>query len=89
MIQETNEIKVITGRVVSTKMDKTAVVELIRKVRHKLYHKYVKRTTKLFIHDQDNNCNVGDVVAITQCKPISKRKTWRLVKIVESNNQAV
>lgn len=86
MSNDTNESRVIVARVVSTKMDKTAVVQIVRKVRHKLYNKYIKRFTKIFVHDEKNACNEGDLIAIAQCRPISKSKSWRLVKVVESAN---
>jgi small subunit ribosomal protein S17 len=84
MSNDTNELKVIVAHVVSAKMDKTAVVRIVRKVRHKLYNKYIKRFTKIFVHDEENVCNEGDLIAITECHPISRHKSWRLVKVVES-----
>lgn len=84
MSNDTKELRVIVARVVSKKMDKTAVVQIVRKVRHKLYNKYIKRFTKIFVHDEENACSEGDLIAIAQCRPISKHKSWRLVKVVES-----
>jgi small subunit ribosomal protein S17 len=72
----------ITARVVSTRMDKSASVEITRMVRHSLYGKYLRRRTKLLVHDEDNQCREGDVVRISQCRPISRRKSWRVVEIV-------
>ena len=70
------------GLVVSDKMDKTITVMMERKVRHPVYGKFVKRSTKVHAHDEDNVCKEGDTVIVEQCKPISKSKTWRLVKVV-------
>jgi small subunit ribosomal protein S17 len=70
------------GRVVSNKMDKSVTVAVERLVRHPVYGKYVRRTTKIMAHDEDNACSEGDVVAISECRPISKRKAWRVVEIV-------
>ncbi len=72
----------ITGRVVSNKMDKTIVVAVERKVPSTLYRKYVKRITKLSAHDEANQCKIGDVVMIKQCRPLSKNKTWTLVEVL-------
>jgi small subunit ribosomal protein S17 len=73
----------VTGRVVSNKMDKSITVLVERKVKHPVYGKYIKRSTKLHAHDANNECNEGDVVTISECRPISKTKTWMLDKIVE------
>lgn len=73
----------LTGRVVSNKMDKTVVVRIERKVSHPLYQKYIRRSSKLQAHDENNECNGGDLVMIEQCRQISKNKSWRLVKILE------
>ena len=72
--------------VVSDKMDKSAVVLIERKVKHPIYGKFVKKSTKLHIHDEDNECGVGDTVQITECRPVSKTKSWKLVKVVEKAN---
>ncbi|GMR08038.1 MAG: 30S ribosomal protein S17 [Gammaproteobacteria bacterium] len=73
----------LTARVVSDKMNKSITVMLERKVKHPLYGKYIRRSTKLHVHDENNECGVGDVVTIEQCRPISRTKSWRLVKVVE------
>ena len=73
----------MTGRVVSNKMDKSITVLIERSVRHPLYNKYIKRSTKMHAHDESNECNEGDLVQIQQCRPLSKTKSWRLVKIIE------
>ena len=75
--------RTIVGRVVSDKMDKSAVVMVERKVRHPLYGKYIRRSTKLHIHDENNECQMGDTVSIRKCRPISRTKFWRLVEIIE------
>ena len=79
-VTETN--RTIQGVVVSDKMDKTITVMMERKVRHPVYGKFVKRSTKVHAHDEENVCKEGDTVIVEQCKPISKSKTWRLVKVV-------
>ncbi len=71
------------GTVVKTKMDKSILVAMERKVAHPIYKKYFKKTTKLMAHDESNQCGVGDVVRIMETRPLSKLKKWRLVEIVE------
>ena len=75
--------RTITGKVVSSKMDKTISVSVERRVKHPLYGKYLRRTTKYMVHDEDNACNEGDLVIIRECRPVSRHKSWRLVEIVE------
>ncbi|WP_297528522.1 30S ribosomal protein S17 [Thiohalobacter sp.] len=75
--------RVLTGRVVSDKMDKSATVLIERRVKHPLYGKYIRRSTKYHVHDENNECREGDLVSIEQCRPISKTKSWRLVSVVE------
>ncbi len=75
--------RTVTGRVVSDKMDKTITVLVERRVKHPVYGKYIKRSTKLHAHDANNECQIGDLVTISECRPISKTKTWVLEKIVE------
>ncbi len=76
--------KVLNGIVVSNKMDKTIVVLVERKVKHPLYGKYLRRFSKMYAHDSENACHVGDLVLIKQCRPLSKTKHWSLIKIVTS-----
>ncbi len=83
MSEEAKLARTLTGRVVSDKMDKSAVVVVERKVRHPLYGKYIRRSTKLHIHDEQNECRLGDTVTIRQTRPVSKTKSWALVEIVE------
>jgi small subunit ribosomal protein S17 len=84
-----NEVKLrtITGKVVSNKMDKTITVLVERVVKHPVYGKYIKRSTKMMAHDEQNVCHEGDVVSITSCRPISKNKTFKLVAVLENANQ--
>ena len=77
------KLRTATGRVVSNKLDKTITVAIERKVKHPMYGKYIKRTSKVLAHDEQNDCNEGDTVAITECRPMSKHKSWRLVEVVE------
>ncbi|HTT02488.1 MAG TPA: 30S ribosomal protein S17 [Steroidobacteraceae bacterium] len=77
------ETKTLTGRVVSNKMQKTIAVEIERLVRHPTYGKYIRRTTKLLAHDEKNESREGDKVTIAQCRPLSHRKSWRLVAVLE------
>ena len=80
---ERNLRKTRTGRVISTKMQKTIVVAVEDHVKHPLYGKFVKRTYKLKAHDEENACNVGDTVKVMETRPLSKDKRWRLVEIME------
>jgi small subunit ribosomal protein S17 len=75
--------RTLIARVVSNKMEKSATVMIERLVKHPLYGKYIRRSTKLHIHDAENACGIGDKVMIEECRPISKTKSWRLVKILE------
>ncbi|AZL83785.1 MULTISPECIES: 30S ribosomal protein S17 [Aliivibrio] len=77
------KIRTMQGRVISDKMDKSIVVAIERMVKHPIYGKYIKRTTKLHAHDENNECGQGDLVVIRECRPLSKTKSWTLVNIVE------
>ena len=79
---ETQALRTVEGRVVSNKMDKTVTVLVERQVKHALYGKYIKRSTKLHAHDADNACNEGDVVRVTEIAPMSKTKNWRVVEVI-------
>ena len=83
MSETTETARTVTGKVTSNKMDKSATVMIERKVKHPVYGKYIRRSTKLHIHDAENACQEGDTVVIEQCRPISRTKSWRLVAIVE------
>jgi small subunit ribosomal protein S17 len=75
--------KVMRGTVTSNKMQKTVVVQVDRKVRHPLYEKFISKRTKLYAHDENNEAKVGDVVEVAQTRPISKLKSWRVVRVVQ------
>ena len=75
--------RTLTGTVVSNKMNKTISVSVERLVKHPTYGKYVRRMTKLLAHDENNECRAGDTVAIAECRPLSRHKAWRLVRVIE------
>jgi len=81
--EERGNRKVRVGTVVSNKMDKTIVVAIQNKVKHKLYGKTVNKTKKIKVHDEENTCQVGDRVRVAETRPLSKEKRWRLVEIIE------
>ncbi len=83
MSEEKKLVRTLTGRVVSDKMEKSAVVLVERRVKHPLYGKYIRRSTKFHIHDENNECREGDTVTIQECRPVSKTKSWKLVEVVE------
>ncbi|WP_113908038.1 30S ribosomal protein S17 [Aliidiomarina celeris] len=80
---EAKNIRTLQGRVVSNKMDKSIVVAIERKVKHPIYGKYIKRTTKVHAHDENNTCREGDLVSIKETRPVSKTKSWALVDVLE------
>ena len=80
---ERNLRKERIGVVVSTKMDKSIIVAVKRKVKHPIYGKFINKTKKLMAHDEANSCNIGDTVRISETRPLSKNKTWRLIEIIE------
>lgn len=86
-MEHNKKIKLLTGTVVSDKMNKTAVVLFERKVKHPKYGKYIKKSTKYKIHDEENKCRLGDVVTITEVRPISKDKSWKLVEVLGSKGK--
>jgi small subunit ribosomal protein S17 len=83
MSEQTSGNRTLQGRVVSDKMDKTITVLVERRVKHPLYGKFVRRSTKVHAHDDANECGIGDLVVVEQCRPLSKSKSWRLVKVLE------
>lgn len=83
MNTETKVAHTLTGRVASDKMNKTVTVLIERLVPHPMYGKYVRRSTKLHAHDEQNECRQGDLVMIEQCRPLSKTKSWRLVRVLD------
>ncbi|NMB83118.1 MAG: 30S ribosomal protein S17 [Ignavibacteria bacterium] len=82
-MEKRNTRKIRIGSVVSNKMSKSIIVAIERRVAHPIYKKYFKKTTKLMAHDEKNECGLGDIVKIMETRPLSKRKKWRLVEIVE------
>lgn len=83
MSEQERTARTVYGRVVSNRADRTITVLVERRVQHPLYGKYIRRSTKLHAHDANNECNEGDLVAIEQCRPLSKTKSWRLIKVLE------
>lgn len=83
MAEVEKKVRNVTGKVVSDKMDKTIVVMVERSYPHPLYGKYVRRSTKLHAHDEENTARAGDLVTIQECRPLSKSKSWKLVEVVE------
>ena len=84
MSEAKKRTRTLTGKVVSNKMDKSITVLVERRVRHPVYGKYMTKSSKVHAHDEKNECNVGDVVSLSESKPISKTKSWQLVSILEN-----
>ena len=87
MSEEAKVQRTVIGRVVSDKMDKTVSVAIERQIKHPTYGKYIRRTTKVLAHDESNDCKAGDRVAISECRPVSKNKSWKVVDIVERSSE--
>ena len=87
-MSEQKKTHVLTGKVVSNKMDKTITVSVERLVTHPTYGKILRRRTKIKAHDEKNECHEGDIVTITQCRPLSRHKSWTLVEVVERATSA-
>ena len=83
MTEQNTNNRTLTGRVVSDAMDKSITVLVERRVKHPLYGKFLRRSTKIHAHDESNQCNKGDVVRVEQCRPLSKTKAWRLLEVIE------
>jgi len=83
--KQSSTVRRIVGRVVSNKMNKSVTVSVERLVKHAVYGKYIRRTSKILAHDEDNSCNEGDMVAIAECRPLSKHKSWRVVEVLEKS----
>ena len=88
MSEEAKEVskkgrRAVTGRVISDKMDKTVSVSVERLIKHPVYGKYIRRTSKLLAHDESNECRAGDRVTISECRPVSKKKAWTVVNVIE------
>lgn len=86
MSEQTSSNRTLQGRVVSDKMDKSVTVMVERQVKHPLYGKFIRRSSKVHAHDENNECGIGDLVIVEQCRPLSKSKNWRLVEVVEKAN---
>ena len=78
------KIRSVIGQVVSDRMDKTASVEVVRQLRHPLYGKYIRRSTKILVHDEENQARIGDRVRIRECRPHSRLKAWELIEVLET-----
>ena len=87
MSEQEKLVRTLTGKVVSDKMDKSIVVKIERRVKHPVYGKYVSKSSKLKAHDENNECKIGDTVTIAESRPLSKTKSWALVKIEERASQ--
>lgn len=87
MSDKNEGLRTVMGRVTSNKMDKTITVQVERVVKHSVYGKYIKRSTKIMAHDEQNQCKEGDIVSITSCRPLSKNKTFKLVEVLEIGNK--
>jgi small subunit ribosomal protein S17 len=87
-MQQEKVQRTLTGSVTSNAMDKSITVMIERRMKHPVYGKYIKRSTKLHVHDENNECGKGDLVVIEQCRPMSKTKSWKLVEIIEKAEQA-
>ncbi len=83
MEKQEQKIRTVMGKVVSNKMDKSIVVLTERRVKHPIYGKFMSKSTKIHAHDENNDCGIGDVVTIKECRPLSKTKSWTLVEVVE------
>jgi len=86
MSEQAVENRTLQGRVVSDKMDKSITVVIERRVKHPLYGKFVRKSSKVHAHDENNECQIGDVVVVEQCRPLSKTKAWRFIKLIERAN---
>ena len=82
-VEKKGSARTLKGKVVSNKMEKTIAVEIERLIKHARYGKYIRRTTKLLAHDEKNECRAGDTVAISECRPLSRHKSWTLVRVIE------
>ena len=86
-VAQADQVRALTGRVTSNKMDKTITVLIERTEKHPLYGKFIRRSTKLHAHDENNECREGDTVQIAQCRPLAKTKSWTLVKVIERSKE--
>ena len=83
VIIETGVRRAVRGRVISARMDKSITVLVVRQFKHPLYKKYIRRSTRLHAHDESNDCKEGDTVLIEECRPISKTKSWQVIRVLE------
>lgn len=86
MSEQTETNRTLQGRVVSDKADKSITVQIERRVKHPIYGKFIRRSTKVHAHDENNECRIGDTVVVEQCRPLSKTKKWRFIKLVDRPN---
>ena len=86
MSEDTQMNRTLQGRVISDKMDKSITVQIERRVKHPIYGKFIRRSTKVHAHDENNECRIGDIVVVEQCRPLSKMKKWRFIKLVDRQN---
>ncbi len=86
-VEQATSQRTVTGKVISNKMNKTIVVQIEHRVKHPLYGKYLRRFSKMYAHDEENTCRIGDIVVIKQSRPLSKTKRWKLVEIVKREEQ--
>ncbi|KAF3980875.1 MAG: 30S ribosomal protein S17 [Methylococcales symbiont of Hymedesmia sp. n. MRB-2018] len=86
MTENKEKLRIVTGKVVSDKMDKSITVKVERLVKHPVYGKYIRRSTKYMAHDESNQAKQGDVVSITSCRPMSKNKTFKLVSVLDGSD---
>lgn len=85
----TNKKNTLQGIVSSNRMNKSVVVIVNRRIKHFLYRKFINKKTKFYVHDENNICSIGDIVEIKECRPISKKKSWILVKIIKKSNENI
>ena len=85
MENEKKRVRTVSGKVVSNKMDRSITVLTERRVKHPIYGKYMSKSSKLHAHDENNQCAIGDLVTIRECRPLSKTKSWTLVEVVSTN----
>ncbi|HSW93562.1 MAG TPA: 30S ribosomal protein S17 [Gammaproteobacteria bacterium] len=88
-VEQKTPARVVVGKVISNLMDKTIVVQVERRVMHPLYGKYIRKFSKMYAHDAENACNIGDTVEIQMCRPISKKKSWKLLQILDRTDKEI
>lgn len=88
-VEQKTHARVVVGKVISNLMDKTIVVQVERRVMHPLYGKYIRKFSKMYAHDAENACNIGDTVEIQMCRPISRKKSWKLLQILNRADKEI